>query len=149
MIKEIHGMIKSRTSDNRKPWFNVGDYKKIPNEVGSEVTCPPEEVHVRMKTLLSDYEAKGEKVLEDIIDLHQKFEVIHPFQDGNGCVGRLVMFKECLANGIVPFIITDELKLFYYRGLKEWRHVNGYLIDTCLAAQDSYKTLLDYFKIKY
>ena len=128
---------------------NVEDYKKLPNEVGGNATCPPEEVHARMKALLSTYNAKTSKSLEDIIDLHQKFEVIHPFQDGNGRVGRLIMFKECLANGIVPFIITEELKSFYYRGLKEWGHINGYLTDTCLTAQDNYKALLDYFKIKY
>lgn len=148
-IKEIHRILKTGTSDSRKSWFNVGDYKKLPNEVGGNATCPPEEVHARMKTLLAAYNDKKEKSLEDIIDLHQKFETIHPFQDGNGRVGRLVMFKECLANGIVPFIITEELKLFYYRGLKEWGHVNGFLTDTCLTAQDYYKKLLDYFKIKY
>ena len=147
-IKEIHRILKTGTSDSRKSWFNVGDYKKLPNEVGGNATCPPEEVHARMKTLLASYNDKKEKSLEDIIDLHQKFETIHPFQDGNGRVGRLVMFKECLANGIVPFIITEELKLFYYRGLKEWRHVNGFLTGTCLTAQDYYKKLLDYFKIK-
>lgn len=148
-IKDIHRILKTGTSDSRKSWFNVGDYKKLPNEVGGNATCPPEEVHARMKALLASYNAKKEKSLEDIIDLHQKFETIHPFQDGNGRVGRLVMFKECLANGIVPFIITEELKLFYYRGLKEWGHVNGFLTDTCLTAQDYYKKLLDYFKIKY
>lgn len=147
-IKEIHRILKTGTSDSRKSWFNVGDYKKLPNEVGGNATCPPEEVHARMKTLLASYNDKKEKSLEDIIDLHQKFETIHPFQDGNGRVGRLVMFKECLANGIVPFIITEELKLFYYRGLKAWGHVNGFLTDTCLTAQDYYKKLLDYFKIK-
>lgn len=148
-IKEIHRILKTGTSDSRRFWFNVGDYKKLPNEVGGNATCPPEEVHARMKTLLASYNDKKEKSLEDIIDLHQKFETIHPFQDGNGRVGRLVMFKECLANGIVPFVITEELKLFYYRGLKEWGHVNGFLTDTCLTAQDYYKKLLDYFKIKY
>lgn len=148
-IKEIHRNLKAGTSDSRKSWFHVGDYKKLPNEVGGNATCAPEDVHTRMKELLASYNAIKEKSLEDIIDFHQKFESIHPFQDGNGRVGRLVMFKECLANGIVPFIITEELKLFYYRGLKEWGHVNGYLTDTCLAAQDYYKTLLDYFKIKY
>lgn len=147
-IKEIHRILKTGTSDSRKSWFNVGDYKTLPNEVGGNATCPPEEVHARMKTLLASYNDKKEKSLEDIIDLHQKFETIHPFQDGNGRVGRLVMFKECLANGIVPFIITEELKLFYYRGLKEWGHVNGFLTGTCLTAQDYYKKLLDYFKIK-
>ena len=148
-IKEIHRILKTGTSDSRKSWFNVGEYKKLPNEVGGNATCPPEEVHDRMKTLLSAYNAKFPKSLEDIIDLHQKLETIHPFQDGNGRVGRLVMFKECLANGIVPFIITEELKFFYYRGLREWGNINGYLTDTCLSAQDNYKALLDYFKIKY
>ena len=148
-IKEIHRILKTGTSDSRKSWFNVGDYKKLPNEVGGNVTCSPEDVHVRMKELLASYNSKKDKSLEDIIDFHQKFETIHPFQDGNGRVGRLIMFKECLANGIVPFIITEELKMFYYRGLREWGHVNGYLIDTCLTAQDSYKSLLDYFRISY
>ena len=148
-IKEIHRILKTGTSDSGKPWFNVGDYKKLPNEVGGNATCPPEEVHSQMKALLSAYNAKSPKTLEDIIDIHQKFESIHPFQDGNGRVGRLIMFKECLANGIVPFIITEDLKLFYYRGLKEWGHINGYLTDTCLSAQDNYKALLDYFKINY
>ena len=149
IIKEFHRILKTGTSDSRKTWFNVGDFKKLPNEVGGNATCPPEQVHARMKALLSSYNAKTVKTLEDIIDLHQKFETIHPFQDGNGRVGRLLMFKECLANGIVPFIITEELKLFYYRGLREWGHVNGYLTDTCLTAQDNYKALLEYFKIKY
>ena len=111
-IKEIHRLLKTGTSDSRKSWFNVGDYKKLPNEVGGNVTCSPEDVHVRMKELLASYNSKKDKSLEDIIDFHQKFESIHPFQDGNGRVGRLIMFKECLANGIVPFIITEELKMF-------------------------------------
>jgi len=149
LIKELHRTLKSGTSDSRKSWFNVGEYKKLPNEVGGMETCPPEQVRTRIKALLADYNAKKSKSLEDIIDLHQKFEAIHPFQDGNGRVGRLIMFKECLSNGIVPFIITEELKLFYYRGLREWGHINGYLTDTCLTAQDNYKALLDYFKIKY
>lgn len=149
MVKELHKILKTGTSDSRKEWFIVGDYKKLPNEVGGRETCPPEQVHAQMRFLLSEYNAKKEKTLEDIIDLHQRFELIHPFQDGNGRVGRLIMFKECLANGIVPFIITEELKLFYYRGLSEWGHINGYLTDTCLTAQDNYKSLLDYFKIKY
>ena len=148
-IKELHRILKTGTSDSRKEWFNVGDYKKLPNEVGGRETCPPEQVHTRMKALLSEYNAKKDKTLVDIIDQHQRFELIHPFQDGNGRVGRLIMFKECLAGRIVPFIITEELKWFYYRGLSEWGHVNGYLTDTCLTAQDNYKALLDYFKIKY
>lgn len=149
MAKELHQILKSGTSDSRKSWFNVGNYKRLPNEVGGIETTPPEEVHKQIKTLLKTYNAIKNKTLEDIIDFHCKFERIHPFQDGNGRVGRLIMFKECLANNIVPFIITDELKLFYYRGLSNWGEINGYLTDTCLAAQDQYKSLLDYFKVKY
>lgn len=149
LIKEIHRILKTGTSDSRKPWFNVGDYKRLPNEVGGNATCSPENVHARMKELLVSYNSKKDRSLEDIVDFHQKFATIHPFQDGNGRVGRLIMFKECLANGIVPFIITEELKMFYYRGLREWGNVNGYLLDTCLTAQDSYKNLLDYFRISY
>lgn len=149
LIKELHRILKSGTSDSRKSWFNVGDYKQMPNEVGGEMTCPPQDVHARMKSLLSAYNAIKDKTLRDILDFHHEFEYIHPFQDGNGRVGRLIMFKECLAYGIVPFIITDELKLFYYRGLREWGHIDGYLTDTCLTAQDNYRLLLDYFKIRY
>ena len=148
LIKEIHHILKSGTSDSRKSWFNVGDYKKLPNEVGGEQTCPPEEVHKRIKLLLADYNKKKVKCLDDIIDFHKRFEAIHPFQDGNGRVGRLVMFRECLANSIVPFIITEDLKLFYYRGLKNWPQIPGYLRDTCLTAQDNYAAVMDYFKIK-
>lgn len=148
-IKELHMLLKTGTSDSQKPWFKVGDYKRLPNEVGGNATCVPENVHREMKTLLSEYNAKKQKTFDDILDFHQRFESIHPFQDGNGRVGRLIMFKECLANGFVPFIITDELKLFYYRGLREWKNLKGYLTDTCLAAQDQYKALLDYFRIKY
>lgn len=145
LIKQLHLMLKSGTSDSKKDWFMVGDYKRLPNEVGGMDTCPPEEVHKQIKALLSEYNAIRQRTLEDILDFHVRFERIHPFQDGNGRVGRLIMFKECLANYIVPFIITDELKLFYYRGLKEWGHINGYLTDTILAAQDQYKTLLSHF----
>ncbi len=148
-IKQLHLLLKSGTSDSRKDWFAVGDYKRLPNEVGGQETCSPKEVHQQMKALLSTYNHNKRKTLEDIIDFHVRFEQIHPFQDGNGRVGRLLLFKECLANGIVPFIITDELKMFYYRGLKEWGHVNGFLMDTCLTAQDQYKLLLNYFKIAY
>lgn len=147
-IKELHKVLKTGTSDSRKDWFAVGDYKRLPNEVGGEETCPPEQVAERMEEMLADY-LNSKRQLEDILDLHVRFERIHPFQDGNGRVGRLIMFKECLCSGIVPFIITDELKMFYYRGLSEWGHVNGYLTDTCLTAQDQYKTSLDYFRIKY
>lgn len=148
-IKELHLILKTGTSDHRKDWFAVGDYKRLPNEVGGQATCPPEDVHHQMKALLNEYNAKKGKTLEDIVNLHQRFETIHPFQDGNGRVGRLIMFKECLANNLVPFIITEDLKFFYYRGLREWPHIQSYLLDTCLAAQDNYKIILDYFRIKY
>ena len=148
LIKELHGTLKAGTSDSRKDWFAVGEYKRLPNEVGGQETTLPEEVHTKMKELLIEYNAKKQKVLEDILDFHVRFERIHPFQDGNGRVGRLLMFKECLANNILPFIITDNLKMFYYRGLSEWGHINGYLTDTCLTAQDEFKAILDYFRIK-
>ena len=148
LIKELHGTLKAGTSDSRKDWFAVGEYKRLPNEVGGQETTLPEEVHTKMKELLIEYNAKKQKVLEDILDFHVRFERIHPFQDGNGRVGRLLMFKECLANNILPFIITDNLKLSYYRGLSEWGHINGYLTDTCLTAQDEFKAILDYFRIK-
>lgn len=148
-IKEIHYILKSGTSDSRKSWFKVGDYKKLPNEVGGEQTCPPEDVHKQIRQLLTQYNSKKKKELDDILDFHKRFESIHPFQDGNGRVGRLIMFKECLANGIVPFIITDELKMYYYRGLKNWPAIPGYLRDTCMTAQDNYALVMDYFKIKH
>lgn len=148
-IKELHLTLKNGTSDSRKDWFAVGDYKKMPNEVGGIETALPEEVSDKMKSLLAEYNAEGEKTFEDLLDFHVKFERIHPFQDGNGRVGRLLLFKECLKYNIVPFIIEDNLKLFYYRGLKEWNHEKGYLIDTCLTAQDRYKAYLDYFRIAY
>lgn len=147
-IKHLHLLLKSGTSDSRKDWFAVGDYKRLPNEVGGQETCPPEDVHKELKTLLTDYYHNRQQTFENILNFHVRFEQIHPFQDGNGRVGRLLMFKECLANNIVPFIITDELKMYYYRGLREWGHINGYLTDTCLAAQDQYKDLLEYFKIE-
>ena len=149
LIKELHALLKRGTSDSGKSWFAVGEYKRLPNEVGGNDTVAPEDVPLAMRALLKEYNGIKRKSFEDIIDFHQRFEAIHPFQDGNGRVGRLVMFKECLANGFVPFIITDELKLFYYRGLQQWSCVRGYLLDTCLAAQDNYKAVLDYFKIKY
>ena len=148
-IKTLHGILKTGTSDSRKDWFAVGDYKRFPNEVGGQDTCEPEKVHDSIGRLIEDYNAKEQRTFEDILDFHVSFEKIHPFQDGNGRVGRLVMFKECLRAGVVPFIITDELKMFYYRGLREWGHINGYLTDTCLTAQDHYKAALDYFRIKY
>ena len=148
-IKELHLILKSGTSDSRLEWFAVGDYKKRPNEVGGMPTALPEDVADEMKSLLAEYNGKEKKVFEDILDFHVKFEKIHPFQDGNGRVGRLIMFKECLKYNIVPFIIDDNLKLFYYRGLKEWSNEKGYLTDTCLTAQDKYKVYLDYFRIEY
>ena len=149
MVKRIHGILKTCTSDSRKDWFAVGDYKRLPNEVGGEPTCEPELVHDSMVRLLKAYNAKEIHTLEEILDFHVRFEKIHPFQDGNGRVGRLLMFKECLHSNIVPFIITDELKMFYYQGLRQWGHIDGYLTDTCLTAQDQYKAALDYFRIKY
>ena len=149
LIKELHRILKTGTSDARKDWFAVGAYKRLPNEVGGRDTALPEEVGEKMQALLVRYNSKKQKTFEDILDFHVQFERIHPFQDGNGRVGRLIMFKECLKYNIVPFIIEDSLKLFYYRGLKEWDKEKGYLTDTCLAAQDRYKAYLDYFRIGY
>ena len=149
LIKELHRILKSGTSDARKDWFAVGDYKKLPNEVGGRSTAQPEEVESQCVALLKEYQAKKEKTLRDLVEFHYRFECIHPFQDGNGRVGRLILFKECLRNNIVPFIIDEDLKLFYYRGLHEWKTEPGYLMDTCLAAQDRFKQYLDYFKIPY
>lgn len=148
-IKQLHRVLKNGTQDHRLDWFAVGDYKRVPNEVGGRETTPPEEVAAAMRALLLQYNAKGARSLEEILDFHYRFECIHPFQDGNGRVGRLLLFKECLKNGIVPFVIDEELKLFYYRGLAEWPRERGYLRETCLAAQDKFKKYLDYFKIPY
>lgn len=148
-IKELHYILKTGTSDSRKDWFAVGDYKKLPNEVGGNDTALPEEVADKMRQLLTQYNSLQEKTFEDIVAFHVAFERIHPFQDGNGRVGRLILFKECLKYNIVPFIIEDNLKLFYYRGLKEWDKEKGYLMDTCLTAQDRFKAYLDYFRIVY
>ena len=142
LIKQLHLMLKTGTSDSRKEWFAVGEYKRLANEVGGQETCPPKDVHRRMKALLSRYNRLKKKTLDDIVDFHVQFERIHPFQDGNGRIGRLLMFKECLANDIVPFIITDELKMFYYRGLREWGHINEFLLDTCRTAQDQYREMV-------
>lgn len=149
MIKILHKLLKSNTSDEKKEWFNVGEFKKLPNTIGGKETVAPENVSDEMIKLLNEYNEKTHKNFEDIIEFHQKFECIHPFQDGNGRVCRLVMFKECLKNSIVPFIIDDDLKYYYYRGLEMWEEERGYLLDTCLTAQDQYKKKLDYFKITY
>ena len=148
-IKELHRVLKNGTSDSRQSWFAVGDYKRLSNEVGELPTVSPEMVAAEMKKLLTEYNADKEKSFDDILDFHYRFERIHPFQDGNGRIGRLILFKECLRNNIVPFIIDEKLKLFYYRGLHEWTSERGYLRDTCLAAQDNFKAWLDYFGIKY
>lgn len=149
MIKQLHRILKSGTSDAAKRWFAVGDYKKLPNEVGGVETTQPEQVAKCMRAILKEYNAKKHIDFDDILDFHYRFEAIHPFQDGNGRVGRLILFKECLRAGIVPFVITERVKMFYYRGLQQWKHVPGYLRDTCLSAQDDFKALLDYFRICY
>lgn len=148
-IKELHRTLKSGTTDARQEWFAVGAYKRLPNTVGDMYTASPEEVADKMKELLSGYNAIVEKTLDDLLDFHYRFECIHPFQDGNGRIGRLLLFKECLRCNIVPFIIDEELKVFYYRGLKEWPGERGCLRDTCLAAQEDFKKYLDYFRIRY
>jgi Fic family protein len=148
-IKHIHLLLKSGTSDAEKSWFNVGDYKKLPNEVGGMDTTLPEDVHTAMKALLKHYNSLGKISLDDILNFHHQFESIHPFQDGNGRVGRLIMFRECLRNNIVPFIITDDLKMFYYNGLRNWPKIKEFLTDTCLSAQDSFKHLLLKFRIPH
>ena len=148
-IKELHRTLKGGTTDARQDWFAVGAYKKLPNTVGGLYTARPEEVAEKIKALLFEYNAKKEKTFDDLLDFHYKFECIHPFQDGNGRIGRLLLFKDCLKYNIVPFIIDEELKLFYYRGIKEWIGERGYLRDTCLMAQDKFKKYLDYFEVKY
>ena len=147
-IKEFHKLLKTNTSDAKKEWFNVGDYKSKPNMVGGNETSKPSEVNNDMANLLERYSAIETIKLSDIVNFHYEFEKIHPFQDGNGRVGRLIMFKECLAHHIVPFIIEDEFKFFYYRGLTEYPKVKEYLTDTCLSAQDKYKDLMQYFEIE-
>lgn len=149
MIKQLHSLLKAGTSDSRKAWFAVGDYKKLENEVGGIKTTKPKDVEKEMRNLLKKYNSKKSKSFEEIIKFHYMFERIHPFQDGNGRVGRLIMFKECLKNNIVPFIIDESLKEFYYRGLNEWKNERGYLLDTCLTAQDRFKLIMDYFGLNY
>ena len=148
-IKQLHLILKTNTSDSQKSWFAVGDYKRLANAIGEEETVQPEEVHKKMKALLAAYHAIKKIQFDDILDFHVNFERIHPFQDGNGRVGRLIMFWQCLQSNIVPFIITDDLRLFYYRGIQNWGKINGYLRDTCLTAQDNFKGLLDYYRIRY
>ena len=145
MIKEFHKILKEGTSDSRKDWFNVGDYKKLGNEAGNMKTSLPKNVPKDMLKLMQWYNSLETITIEDIIEFHYRFECIHPFQDGNGRVGRIIMFKECLKNNIIPFIILDKDKLFYYRGLKEYKSEKGYLIDTCLNAQDQYKKMIEHY----
>ena len=148
-IKQLHFILKSGTTDSQKSWFRVGDYKMLENEVGGSDTTKPAEVAGAIKALLKEYNSRSKITFDDILDFHVRFESIHPFQDGNGRVGRLIMFKECLKHNIVPFIITEELKMYYYRGIKNWKDERGYLRDTCLTGQDSMKATLDYFGIRY
>ena len=148
-IKQLHFILKSGTTDSQKTWFKVGDYKMLENEVGGVETTKPVEVAGAVKALLKEYNSKSKIMFDDILDFHVRFESIHPFQDGNGRVGRLIMFKECLKHNIVPFIITEELKMFYYKGIANWKIERGFLRDTCLSAQDEMKATLDYFEIRY
>lgn len=145
IIKKFHYLLKINTSDSKKPWFNVGNYKSRPNIVGGIETSLPKNVPSDMKKLLDSYIKKTNIAVEDIIDFHFHFERIHPFQDGNGRVGRLIIFKECLTHNIIPFIIEDDHKFFYYRGLTEYPAIKEYLIDTCLSAQDNYTQMVNYF----
>lgn len=149
MIRQLHFLLKSGTADSKNSWFATGAYKKLANEVGGRETTAPKDVPKKMKELIADYEKPGRATLDDLLDFHYRFESIHPFQDGNGRVGRLILFKECLRNGIVPFIIEDDMKMYYYRGLQEWQNEKGYLRDTCLAAQDRFKEYMDYYGVKY
>ncbi len=142
IIKELHRILKQNTKDSTLAWFAVGDYKKRANVVGGKETTKPKEVAAKMEALFSDYESQESVAIENIIEFHYRFERIHPFQDGNGRVGRLIALKECLCYGIVPFIIEDSKKMFYYRGLLEWESEKGYLIDTCLDGQDTFKKLM-------
>lgn len=148
MIKHLHFILKNGTSDSLEDWFAVGAYKKMPNEVGGKETTAPELVGEEMRKLVKKYRARKVLDLEDLLAFHYEFERIHPFQDGNGRIGRLVLFKECLRLNIVPFIIDEKLKMFYYRGLNEWVKQPGFLIETCRAGQDEFRKILEYFRIK-
>lgn len=147
LVRELHRILKEGTSDAAQSWFTVGDWKRFPNEVGGRMTTPPERVDAEMRELVSSYEAGAPHDFDDLLDFHVRFERIHPFQDGNGRVGRLILLKECLRWGIAPFIITDELKLFYYRGLARWDEEREWLRDTCLTAQDSMREVLERFRV--
>lgn len=147
-IKKFHYLLKINTSDAKKSWFRVGDYKLKPNVVGGSATCLPAEVPMKMNNLIESYQHKKVITVNDVIDFHYHFEKIHPFQDGNGRVGRLIIFKECLAHNIIPFIIAEDHKFFYYRGLSQYPKMKGYLTDTCLSAQDNYRKVVDYFSGK-
>ena len=147
MIKEFHKILKEGTMDSKKEWFNVGDYKKLANEAGNMKTSSPKQTPKDMKKLMEWYNSLDNVTINEIIEFHARFEKIHPFQDGNGRIGRIIAFKECLKNNIVPFVIMDKDKLFYYRGLKEYQNKTekGYLIDTCLNAQDQYARMIEYY----
>ncbi len=149
LIKDYHKILKSGTEDSRKDWFNVGEYKTLPNEVGGQETTKPKDVEKEMRKLLINYNSLDEIKLKDIIEFHYRFEKIHPFQDGNGRVGRAIMFKECLRNNVVPFIIEDSFKAFYYRGLSKYEEEKGFLEETCLAMQDNYKEVIKRFLQKF
>lgn len=149
ILKELHRILKASTGDASTSWFAVGDYKRVPNEVSGMPTTPPEEVAGQIDALLARYRPAEVHTLGEIVELHVRFERIHPFQDGNGRVGRLAMLHECLASDVVPFVITDDMKAFYYRGLREWDSQPGFLLETCRAAQDRFAEHLDYFRVPY